>query len=149
MEPARPWGTFQLLVSGGWHSVQLRLDRLLHFPHPDQVGHGVALFLPVENLLTIQIHFEPGIRAGGERDRYISAKGTEELVRHPRGGRAMLSSDTVHDVNQGFPLRRHLYPPLYELHSHTASKKQLLASRIFYAFLRGSQAVNRAMQFSV
>jgi hypothetical protein len=124
---AKYWGTFQLLVSGCWHSIKLRLDRLLHFPHPDEVGHSVALFLPVENLLTIQIHFKPGIGAGGERDSCISAKGTKELVRHPRGGRVMFSSDAVHDINQDFPFRGHLYPPLYELPSHTSSKKTALS----------------------
>jgi hypothetical protein len=45
--------------------------------------------------------------AGGERDGYIARKGTKKLVRHPRGGRVMFSSDTVHDVNENFPLRSH------------------------------------------
>jgi hypothetical protein len=106
-----------LLVSGGWHRIQLRLDYLLHFPNPDQVGHSIALFLPVENLLTIEVYFEPAIRAGGERNCSISTKCTEELVRHPRGGRAMFSSDTVQDINQNFPLLSHLYPPLCKLSS--------------------------------
>lgn len=90
---------FQLLVSGGWHSSEFLLDHLLQSPYYTQIWVDVAFFLPVENLLTIHIHFEPAIRAGGERDRYISSKGTKELVRHPRGGRVMFSSDTVHDVH--------------------------------------------------
>ena len=135
---------FQLLVSGGWHSVQLRLDYLLHFPNPDQVGHSIALFLPVENLLTIEVYFEPAIRAGGERNCSISTKCTEELVRHPRGGRAMFSSDTVQDINQNFPLRcGHYYPPLCKLSSHTCNTQRPLALSLFYAFLERSQAVIR------
>src|SRR5262245_5710572 len=113
----------QLLVSGGWHSSKLLLNHLLQSPHDTQVRVDVAFFLPVENLLTIQIHFEPAIRAGGERNRDISAKSTKELVRHPRGGRVMFSSDAIHDVNKNFPLRSHLYPPSYELSAWTASKK--------------------------
>ncbi len=93
------WGTFQLLVSSGWDRVQLRLDHLLHFPNPNQVRHSVAFCLLVKNLLTIQIHFEPAIGAGGERDSGISAVAAEKLVRHPRGGRVIFSSDAVHDIH--------------------------------------------------
>jgi len=113
----------QLLVSSGWHSSELLLHYLLQSPHYTQVWVDVAFFLPVENLLTIQIHFEPAIRAGGERDRDISAKSTKELVRHPRGGRVMFSSDAVHDVYENFPFRSHLYPPSYELAAYTVSTK--------------------------
>jgi hypothetical protein len=112
-----------LLVSGGWHSIEFLLNHFLQSPYHTQVWVDVAFFLPVENLLTIQIHFEPAIRTGGERDRNISAKGTKELVRHPRGGRVMFSSDAVHDVHKHFPLRRHHYPPSYELPAYTVSKK--------------------------
>jgi hypothetical protein len=96
---SRCWSASQLLVSGGWHSIEFLLDHLLQSPHYAQVWVDVAFFLPVENLLTIHIYFEPAIRAGGERDRYIARKGTKELVRHPRGGCVMFSSDAVHDVN--------------------------------------------------
>jgi hypothetical protein len=134
-----------LLVSSGWHSIQFLLDHFLQSPHYTQVWVDVAFFLPVENLLTIQIHFEPAIRAGGERDRDISAKSTKELVRHPRGGRVMFSSDAVHDVHENFPLRSHLYPPSYELAAYTVSKR-LSASPIFYIFPRGSQTAEYSAQ---
>jgi hypothetical protein len=135
----------QLLVSSGWHSSEFLLNYLLQSPHYTQVWVDVAFFLPVENLLTIQIHFEPAIRTGGERDRDISAKGTKELVRHPRGGRVMFSSDAVHDVHENFPLRSHLYPPSYELAASTVSKR-LSASSVFYIFPRGSQMTECAAQ---
>ena len=134
-----------MLVSSGWHSIQFLLDHFLQSPHYTQVWVDVAFFLPVENLLTIQIHFEPAIRAGGERDRDISAKSTKELVRHPRGGRVMFSSDAVHDVYENFPFRSHLYPPSYELAASTVSKR-LSASSVFYSFPRGSQMTECAAQ---
>ena len=88
-----------MLISSGWHSIEFRLHHLLPFPHSYQVGHRLALFLhAVENLLTIQIHFEPAVCTRGQRDAYISTKGTEELVRHPRGGREMFSTDTIHNI---------------------------------------------------
>jgi hypothetical protein len=127
----------QLLVSGSWDSIQLRLDHFLQSPHHTQVWVDVAFFLPVENLLTIQVYFEPAIRAGGEGNRNISTKGTKELVRHPRGGRVMFSSDTVQDVNQNFPLRcGHHYPPLCKLSSHTCDIQRPIALSLFYAFLQ-------------
>ena len=104
-----------LLVRSGRHGFQLGLDNLFHFPDPTQVGVNVVLFLAVENLLSVQVHFKAAIRAGGERDRHIATKSPEELVRHPRGGRVMLSRDTVHDVYEGFPFTGHHYPPSYEL----------------------------------
>jgi hypothetical protein len=104
-----------LLVSGGWHSSEFLLNHLLQSPYYTQVWIDIAFFLPVKNLLTIHIHFEPAVCAGGERDRDISTKSTKELVRHPRGGRVMFSSDAVHDIHENFPLRSHLYPPSYEL----------------------------------
>ena len=110
---SRGWRLSQLLVSSGWQSIQFLLDHFLQSPHYTQVWVDVAFFLPVENLLTIQIHFEPAIRAGGERDCNISTKGTKELIRHPRGGCVMFSSDAVHDVHENFPFRSHPDPPSY------------------------------------
>ncbi|SRR6266851_2812532 len=121
-----------MLVSGGWHSSELFLDHFLQSPHYTQVWVDVAFFLPVENLLTIHIHFEPAIRTGGERDRYIASKGTKKLVRHPRGGRVMFSSDAVHDVHKNFPLRSHLYPPSYELPAYTVSNKAFSLAHILH-----------------
>ena len=122
----------QRLVSGSWHSVQLLLDDLLHSADQTQVGVDVALFLPVENLLTIQVNFEPAIRTGGEGNCGVSTKGSEELVRHPRGGRVMFSSDAVHNVHENFPLRSHLYPPSYELTAYTVSKKAFSLAHILH-----------------
>ena len=121
-----------MLVSSGWHSSELLLHYLLQSPHYTQVWVDVAFFLPVENLLTIHIHFEPAIRAGGERNRDISTKGTKELVRHPRGGRVMFSSDAVHDVYENFPFRSHLYPPSYELAAYTVSTKAFSLAHILH-----------------
>jgi hypothetical protein len=121
-----------LLVSSGWHSSEFLLNHLLQSPHYTQVWVDVAFFLPVENLLTIHIHFEPAIGAGGERNRNILIKGTKELVRHPRGGRVMSSSDAVHDVHENFPLRSHLYPPSYELSAYSVSKKAFSLAHILH-----------------
>jgi hypothetical protein len=127
-----------LLVSSGWHSSEFFLNYLLQSPHYTQVWVDVAFFLPVENLLTIHIHFEPAICTGGERDGDISTKGTKELVRHPRGGRVMFSSDAVHDVHENFPLRSHLYPPSYELSASTVSKKAFSLAPILHFLTRMS-----------
>ena len=121
-----------MLVSGGWHSSELLLDHLLQSPYDTQIWVDVAFFLAVENLLTIHIHFEPAIRTGGERNRDISRKGAKELVRHPRGGRVMFSSDAVHDVHENFPLRSHLYPPSYGLPAYTVSKKAFSLAHILH-----------------
>ena len=119
--------------SGSWERFQLRLHYFLQSPHHGEVWVDVAFFLAIENLLTIHVHFEPAIGTRGERDSYITSKGTEELVRHPRGGRVMFSSYTVHDIYKHFPLRSHRYPPSYEL-SSILSVNVALSLRIFYAF---------------
>ena len=121
-----------MLVSSGWHSIEFLLNHLLQSPYHTQVWIDVTFFLAVENLLTIQIHFEPAICTGGERDRNITTKSTKELVRHPRGGRVMFSSDAVHDVHENFPLRSHLYPPSYELTAYTVSKKAFSLAHILH-----------------
>ena len=138
---SRGWRRSQLLVSGGWHSIEFLLDHLLQSPYHAQVWVDIAFFLPVKNLLTIQIHFEPAICTGGERDRNISTKGTKKLVRHPRGGRVMFSSDAVHNIHEHFPLRSHLYPPSYELSANTIRKRHA-ASSVFYILSRGSQTAS-------
>jgi hypothetical protein len=135
---SRGWRRPQLLVSGGWHSIEFLLDHLLQFSYHAQVWVDIAFFLPVKNLLTIQIHFEPAICTGGERDRDISTKGTKKLVRHPRGGRVMFSSDAVHNVHEHFPLRSHLYPPSYELSADTVRKKAFSLIRILHFITRKS-----------
>jgi len=127
-----------LLVSGGWHSSEFFLNHLLQSPYYTQIWVDVAFFLAVENLLTIHIHFEPAIGAGGERNGDISTKGTKKLVRHPRGGRVMFSSDAVHDVHENFPLRSHLYPPSYELAASTVSKKAFSLVPILHFLTRMS-----------
>ena len=131
-----------MLVSGGWHSGEFLLDHLLQSPHYTQVWVDVAFLLPVENLLTIHIHFEPAICAGGERNGDISTKGTKELVRHPRGGRVMFSSDAVHDVYENFPLRSHPYPPSYELPAYTVSKRAISLAHILHFLTRKSNGRN-------
>jgi hypothetical protein len=97
----------------GDQRVQLGLDHLLQLPDSGQVGVLPALFLPVKNLLAIQVHFESAIRAGGERNPHIRPKAAKEFVRHPRGGRVELSRHAVQDIHQHFPLaiRRHGFPP--------------------------------------
>ena len=139
---SRGWRLSQLLVSGGWHSSEFLLNHLLQSSHYTQVWIDVAFFLPVENLLTIHIYFEPAIRTGGERNRNISTKGTKKLVRHPRGGRVMFSSDTVHNVYENFPLRSHPYPPSYELPAYTVSKRAISLAHILHFLTRKSNGRN-------
>src|SRR5215831_12132184 len=139
---SRGWRRSQWLVSSGWHSSEFLLNHLLQSPHYTQVWIDVAFFLPVENLLTIHIHFEPAIRTGGERDRNITTKGTKKLVRHPRGGRVMFSSDAVHDVYEYFPFRSHPYPPSYELPAYTVSERAISLAHILHFLTRKSNGRN-------
>ena len=82
--------------SGGFKRIQLLLHHLFPLPYTHQVGHRLALRLhAVKNYLAIQTHFEAAIGTRGQGDRYITTESTEELVRHPRGGRVMFSTDTV------------------------------------------------------
>ena len=92
-----------LLVSSGLDRIQFRLHNLLHLPYPNQVGHDIALFLPVEDLLAIEIHFKTTVGTRGQGHGNITSIATKKLVRHPRGGRVMFSSDAIHDINKGFP----------------------------------------------
>ena len=101
------------LVSGsGLESIQLLLHHLFESPHHAQVWVNVTLFLPIENLLTIEVHLEPAIRARGDTHSNVTAKRTEKLVRHPRGGRVMFSRDAVNDIHESFPFRSHQLPSI-------------------------------------
>lgn len=100
-----------LLVGCSRNSVELGLDDLFHLADSAQFRIDVAFFLTVENLLAVQIHFETTIGTWGQRNRNTAAVCPKELVRHPRGGRVMLSSDAVNDVNQCFPFFGHVHPP--------------------------------------
>jgi hypothetical protein len=62
------------------------------------------LFLPVKDLLAIQVNFESAIRARGEGNPYVWPKAAKEFVRQPRGGRVELSRHAVQDIYQHFPL---------------------------------------------
>ena len=91
------------LISGN-QRVQLGLDHLLQLPDSGKVGVLPFLLLPVKNLLAIQVHFEPAIRARGERNPHIRPKAAKAFVRQPRGGRVELSRHAVQDIHQHFPL---------------------------------------------
>jgi hypothetical protein len=101
-----------LVTGASRDSLQLGLDDFLHVPHPFQLWEDVPFFDLVENLVAIEIHFKAAIGPRSERNRYITTKGTEEFVRHPRGGRVMFSSDAIHDVDERFPFISHSCPPL-------------------------------------
>jgi hypothetical protein len=96
-----------LVIGSSGNRIQLGLDHLFELPNPTQLWKSVILFLLIKDLLPIQIHFKPAICPWGKRNSHITSKGTKELVRHPRGGRVMLSSDTIHDINESFPLTSH------------------------------------------
>jgi hypothetical protein len=89
---------------GSDQRVQLGLDHLLQFPDPCKVGVFTSLFLPVKDLLTIQVNLESAIRAGGERNPYVWPKASKEFVRQPRGGRVELSRHAVQDIYEHLPL---------------------------------------------
>ena len=101
-----------LVVGCGWYSLQLRRYYLFHLPNTREVGIYVALSFAVEDLLTIQIDFDATLPTRLERDRNITAVGPEELIRHPRGGRMVLSRYAVYDLYMGFALTTsHIFPP--------------------------------------
>jgi hypothetical protein len=96
-----------LVIGSSGNRIQLGLDHLFELANPTQLWKSVILFLLVEDLFPIQIHFKPAICPWGKRNSHIATKGTKKLVRHPRGGRVMLSSDTIHDIDESFPLTSH------------------------------------------
>ena len=100
-----------LLVGCRRNSIQFGLDDLFHLADQAQVWIDVAFFLTVENFLAVQIHFKTTIGTWGQRNCNTPTVRPEELVRHPRGGCVMLSSDTVDNVDQRFPFFSHAYSP--------------------------------------
>lgn len=97
------WNSAQLLVSG-YERFQPGLDHSLQFPDHCEVGVDVPLFLPVEDLLPIQVNFEAAIRPRGEGNGSFWTKSSEKFVGHPRGRGVVLSSDAVQNVHKHFPL---------------------------------------------
>jgi len=137
--------TTSCLVSSGWHSIQLGLHDLFHLANPDQIRHRIAFFFPVKNLLTIEIHFEAAIGAGGEREGSVTTKRTEKLVRHPRGGRGMFSSHAVDDVYQHFPFCCHDRSPVTSDRLHECGTNDLLP-RTFYCTLPLAEVNYRSLR---
>ena len=89
-----------------------------------QVRVDVVQLLPIEDLLTIQVDFEPAIRPRGEGDSNVFPKSPKEFVGHPRGRGVVLSRDAIHDVHENLPFSvSHLYPPSCDLQSHTTSER--------------------------
>jgi hypothetical protein len=84
---------------------------LLHLPDAPKLGVNVTLFFLIEDLLTVQIDLKPAIFTRGDRDRSVTTISPEKLVRHPRGGRVMLSRDAVDNIQQYFPFRSHFNSP--------------------------------------
>jgi hypothetical protein len=96
-----------LLVSSGRNGIKFGLNDLFHLADPTQVRIDVTFFLAIKYFLAVQIHFKTTIGTWRQRNRNIPTVRPKELVRHPRGGCVMLSSDTVDDVNQRFPFFSH------------------------------------------
>jgi hypothetical protein len=48
---------------GSDQRVQLSLNHVLQLPHNAQIRVNVSGFLPVPDLLTVQVHFEPAVGA--------------------------------------------------------------------------------------
>ena len=85
----------RLVIGGRRYQIgYLSRDYLFHLADPRQVGVN-ALGLFVEDPLTIQEYFHDALAA--RRDCYgcIGAVGSEELIRHPRGGSMVLSRHAV------------------------------------------------------
>jgi hypothetical protein len=112
MRQARP-------LVGSDQRVQLSLNHVLQLPHNAQIRVNVSGFLPVPDLLTVQVHFEPAVRARSQGDPDVTTEGPEEFVGHPRGRGVMLSRNAVQDIHENFPLAicGHVYPPYNQVAS--------------------------------
>ena len=97
-------GSASLLV-GSDQRVQLRLDHTPQFPDHCQIRVDVAFFLPVENLIAVQVDFESTVCARSQGNRDVWPKCSKEFVGHPRGRGVMLSRDAVHNVYEDLPFR--------------------------------------------
>ena len=82
-----------------------------------EVWVDVVELLPVEDLLTIQVDFEPAIRPRGQGDSNVFPKSPKEFVGHPRGRSVVLSRDAVQDIHENFPLTicGHIHPPYVQV----------------------------------
>ena len=87
-----------LVVGGRRDQVgYLSRDNFLHLSDPGQVGIN-TLGLLVEDPLTIQEHFHDALAARGNSNCSVWAVGSEEFIRHPRGGSMVLSRYAVSNL---------------------------------------------------
>ncbi len=106
--------------SGRWKLVgccrrerfQFFRNDFFHVADSAEIGEFVVFGLLIKDEFIIQAHFQSAIRAWGDGDRGIRAISPKELVRHPRGGRVMLSRYAIDDIQMNFPLRGHNTSPL-------------------------------------
>lgn len=71
--------------------------------HPGEVGVLAVFFRPIEYLLSVQIDLQATIGPGGQRDPDVASEVSVEFIRHPRGGRMVLSRYAIDNVDVNFP----------------------------------------------
>ena len=106
----------QPLVSSD-QRLYLSLDHAPQLPHNAEIRVNVSSFLLVPDLLAVQVHFEPAVRARSQGDPDVTTESPEEFVGHPRGRGVMLSRDAVQDIHENFPLAicGHVHPPYIQV----------------------------------
>ena len=85
------------------YAFNLGSDYFLHLADPGQVGVDIAFALLVEDPLSVQEYFHDALAARRYGYRCIGTVGSEELIRHPRGGSVVLSRYAVGDFQLDFP----------------------------------------------
>jgi len=86
-----------------YQRIDLGFDHRFQLPDHREIRINVASFLPIPNLLAIEVDFKPTIRPRSQGDCNVAAEGPEEFVGHPRGRGVMLSRDAVQDVYDHLP----------------------------------------------
>ncbi len=88
-----------------WNRLQI-LDflsnKLQHGTNPLQIGECIVLAFLVEYPLSVHKDLHDGLASRGDRYRSIGSEVPEKLIRHPRGGTEVLSTDAVGDLNLDF-----------------------------------------------
>ena len=106
---AEATGVIKLIVSGDRLQAGNPLgDDFLHLADPGQIGVRITFGLLVEDLLAIHKYFHDALAARGNGYRRIRAVGSEEFIRHPRGGSVVLSRNAVRNLYLNFPFHKFL-----------------------------------------
>ena len=90
----------------GWHRYGVAYsvsDNLSHFPYPLQIGEHVVFALLIVDSLAIHEHFHDALPSRRDGHGNVRAKVSEKLIRHPRGGTEVLSTNAVSDLYLDFP----------------------------------------------